>query len=251
MILSMNVIDINWVWFNFEWEGQYLKQFVHEGTYLLILSILISGVLVLYYFRRNLNFYRNNNLLKYLSYIWLAQNGVLAVSVAIRNFWYINYFALAYKRIGVIIFLVLTIYGLYTVYRKVRERKSAFYLFKTNAYALLVVLIISSLMNWDSTIAKYNFKNSNTSFLHLDYLATLSDKSLPYLDKTLPELKQIEAVQNEKFPFEQKFMTSEEYFSIIQNRKRRFIDKWEAKSILSWNLPEYSAYKKLTSAGKE
>lgn len=245
ILLTLNVIDINWVWFNFEWEGQYLKQFVHEGTYLLILSILISLALVLYFFRGNINFYSNNKLLKSLSYFWLAQNGILLISVAIRNFYYINYFSLAYKRIGVIIFLVLTIYGLYTVLIKVRRRKSAFYLFKSNSYAFYIVLVLSSSINWDSLIAKYNFKHADKSFLHLDYLSTLTDKSLPYLDKSLTELTQIDEIQKEKFPFEQKFMTPESYHQTIKIRKIEFIKKWESKSLLSWNLPEFLAYEKL------
>lgn len=245
MILVLNFIDIKWVWFGFEWEGQYLKQFVHEGTYLLILSILISIILVLYYFRQNLNFYKNNKSLKYLSYIWLLQNAILTISVAVRNFWYINYYALAYKRIGVIIFLILTIYGLYTVYIKVRKRKSAFYLLKTNFNSFLLVLALSSLFNWDTIIAKYNFKSSNTSYLHLNYMSTLSDKSLPYLDKSLVELEQIELIQNEKFPFGRALMASERYYNIIQARKENFRDKWKSKSILSWNYPEYRAYNKL------
>jgi len=244
LILVLNIVDIKWVWFGFEWEGQYLKQFVHEGTYLLILSILISIVLVLYFFRNNLNFFPNNTLLKYLSYIWLVQNGVLTVSVAIRNFLYINYFALAYKRIGVIIFLILTIYGLYSVYIKVYRRKSTFFLFNKNTIALLILLIVSSMINWDTVIAKYNFRNSNKSFLHLDFLSTLSDKSLPYLDKPLPELMKIDSIQKEKFPFDEKYMTPEEYVEIISYRKINFIEKWESKSILSWNLPEYIAFKK-------
>ncbi len=247
IILTLNIIDIKWVWFGFEWEGQYLKQFVHEGTYLLILSIIISIVLVLYYFRGNLNFYKNNKLLKFLSFIWIFQNGILTISVAIRNFWYIHYFALAYKRIGVIIFLILTLYGLYTVYRKVEKRKSVFYLLKTNVYALLLTLIISSSVNWDTLIAKYNFKESDKSFLHLNYLVTLSDASLPYLDKPILELKRIDTTQKEKFPFEEEYMTPEEYHHIIEDRKRTFITRWEKKGILSWNLPEYLAYKKLTT----
>lgn len=245
VILVLNIIDIRWVWFGFEWEGEFLKQFVHEGTYLLIFSIIISIILVLYFFRGNLNFYKKNRLLKYLSYIWLVQNGILALSVAIRNFWYINHFALAYKRIGVIIFLILTVYGLYTVYVKVWQRKSVFYLFKTNSYALLLILIIGSIINWDTFIAKYNFKNSDKSFLHLDYVATLSDKTLPYLDKSLHELNKIDLIQKEKFPFKQNFMTPEEYYQIIGERKNIFRENWESKSLLSWNLPEYIAYNKL------
>jgi hypothetical protein len=246
-LLILNFIDIYWVWFNFKWEGQYLKQFVHEGTYLLILSIFISIILVLYYFRGNLNFYAKNRLLKYLSYIWLAQNGILTISVAIRNFWYIHYFALAYKRIGVIIFLLLTIYGLFTVFKKVQQRKSAFYLFKSNAFALYIILIISSALNWDNIIAKYNFQNSGKSFLHLDYLSTLSDNSLPALDKSLPELLRIDKIQKEKFPFEQTYMTPEQYHQIIRDRKIRFLQRWESKRILSWNFPEYVAYRKLNN----
>ena len=191
LILILNLIDINWVWFNFKWEGQFLKQFVHEGTYLLILSILISIGLVLFFFRENLNFYSKNRTLKYLSYVWIIQNGILTISVAIRNFYYINYFSLAYKRIGVLLFLILTLYGLYTVFNKVKNKKSNFYLFQYNFSALFILLIVSSIVNWDKVIANYNFKHANKSFLELNYLADFSDKTLPYLDKPLHELEEI------------------------------------------------------------
>jgi len=244
LLLILNVLDVYWVWFNFAWEGQTLKQFVHEGTYLLIFSILISMAVVLYFFRGNLNFYAKNKLLKYLGYIWLIQNGVLVISVGIRNFRYIEYFSLAYKRIGVILFLVLALYGLYTVARKIQFKKSAFYLFKSNALVLYSVLIVASFVNWDSFIAKYNFAHANTSYLHLNYMASLSDKSLPHLDKSLTELTQINAIQNEKYGFEYT-MQPEEYRRIVNNRKLDFKKKWESKNILSWNLPEYLAYKEL------
>lgn len=245
ILLIVNVIDINWVWFNFEWEGQYLKQFVHEGTYLLIVSILISIFIVLFFFRGNLNFYKRNHLLKYLSYAWLAQNAVLAISVAIRNFWYISYFNMAYGRIGVIIFLILTLFGLFSVLWKVKNRKSAFYLFRINALAVFIVLVLSSMVNWDGFIARYNFEHSDRSFLHLDYMATLSDKTLPVLDKPLGELQQIDELQKEKFPFDEAYMTPETYHAKIQKRKADFMAEWKEKGFFSWNLPEYLAYKKL------
>jgi len=246
ILIVLNAIDIYWVWFNFEWNGLTLKQFVHEGTYLLILSIITSMIVVLYFFRNNLNFYNNNRLLKYLSYIWLAQNAILAISVGIRNYWYIYYFSLAYKRIGVIIFLLLCLYGLYTVLIKVKNKKSDFYLFTANTYAFILVLVITSIINWDCIIAKYNFENSKRSFVHFDFLSELSDKSLPYLDKSLPELTQIDSLQKKRFPSEPMYyMTSENYYQKIKIRKKSFQMNWESKSFLSWNLPEYLAYKKL------
>lgn len=250
IILVLNVIDINWVWFNFTWNGQYLKQFVHEATFLLIGSILVSIGLVLFYFRNNLNFYSKNNFLKYLSYIWLAQNAMLAISVVIRNFWYIHYFSLAYKRIGVIVFILLTLYGLYTVFVKVKNKKSATYLFRQNTYALLVVLVVTSLFNWDVIIAKYNFRNAGNSFLHLNFMVGLSDKALPYIDKPLAELEDIKSkeLHSPNFGFSRNssmYLNAQDYHSLIQSRKKYFINKWEEKSWLEWNLPEYMAYKKL------
>lgn len=238
LLLVMNFSDIRLVWFGFDWEGQYLKQFVHEGTYLLIYSILISIGIVLYFFRGNLNFYKKNKLLKKLSYVWLAQNAFLAVSVGMRNYWYITYYALAYKRIGVLLFLILTIYGLYSVYRKISKHKTARYLFRVNFQSLLILLTLSSLIDWDTAIARYNFSHAGKSFVHFSFLVDLSDKTLPYLDKSLPVLKQIQESQKD-FPSEKHNLRPEEYYDQIQKRKINFLEEWETKSLLEWNWPEY------------
>lgn len=250
LLLFLNILDIQYVWFDFTWEGQFLKEFVHQGTYLLIVSILISIGLVLYFFRSNLNFFSANKLLKVLSYIWLAQNAVLIISVVIRNYYYIQYFALAYKRIGVFIFLTLALIGLFTVFLKVRNGKSYFFLWRINALAALYVLTFSACLNWDVIIAKYNYNNAHKSFLHLEYLARLSDKALPYLDFPIEDLQKVEEIQSFKFSFKRHYITPIEYKFSIQERKVNFIRSWETKRWLSWNLAEYRAYQALTDEKK-
>src|SRR5690606_28371186 len=75
LLLAVNVIDIQWVWIGFEVPLHFnLRQFVHEGTYLLILSILISIGIVLYLFRGSLNFHPKNKWLKILGKAWIIQN---------------------------------------------------------------------------------------------------------------------------------------------------------------------------------
>tara|TARA_R110002049_G_scaffold71830_2_gene184705 strand:+ start:1233 stop:1955 length:723 start_codon:yes stop_codon:yes gene_type:complete len=238
-------MDIYSVWLYFEWEGQTLKQFVHAGTYLLIFSILISIALVLYFFWGNLNFYKENNLLKVLSYIWLCQNAVLALSVMMRNYWYVEYFAIAYKRIGVFVFLLLSIFGLYTVFIKIREKKSTFYIFRTNSMALFLTLVITSAVPWDNLIANYNFAHANQSYLHLNYLAQFSDKALPQLDIPSSEIEAFETFQKNNVYTNSNDMTIFEYRSTIDRRKNLFKNKWESKNFLSWNLAEHRAYNKL------
>ncbi len=245
VLLVLNLIDIYWVWFNFEWHGQYLKQFVHQGTYLLILSVLISVGLVIYFFRKNLNFYSKSQLLKTLTYVWIAQNAILIISVAIRNIHYINYFNLAYKRIGVFIFLIATLYLLYTVFLKVKKPYSNYYLWRVNGQFIYLLLVFSALFNWDIIIAKYNFNHSDSALVHLNFMVDLSDKALPYLDKSPEYLKKMEKIQEANMPQEEYFIDTETYQQSIENRKAWFIKKWEKKGILSWNWPEYKAYQML------
>ncbi|MBN2728621.1 MAG: DUF4173 domain-containing protein [Bacteroidales bacterium] len=245
ILLIINIIDIDWVWFNFQWEGQYLKQFVHSGTYLLILSIIVSIFVVLYFFRNNQNFYSKNKFLKILSYIWMGQNAILAISVAIRNIYYISIFNLAFKRIAVFMFLAFILFGLFSVIVKILRRKSVFYLVKVNVFSLLTILLLSNFVNWDIFIAKYNFNHSNTAFIHLDYLSDLSDKTLPYLDKSMKELEKISQTQDSNFRFDYYYMSPEIYFKHIQTRKELFKQKWERKTFLEWNYAEYQAYHNL------
>lgn len=248
LLFLLNILDINHVWFNFEWQGQYLSQYVHQGTYLLVVAIMISIVLVLYFFRRNLHFYSKNKLLKTLVYIWLAQNVILSISVGMRNWYYIQYYALAYKRIAIIFFLFLTIYGLFVVYQKVRHGKSSFFMMRKTAMAWLIVLTISTCFNWDRIIARYNFAHANKSFVHLNFMMNLSDSSLPYLDVPEEELKGMNARQKKMFSFSRNlnlYASPVNYTYRIAVRKQVFKEKMEKKGWLDWNYADAKAYDEL------
>jgi MFS family permease len=241
LILLMNIMDIYLVWFNFNWNGQVLKEFVHEGTYILILSLLISIGIALYMFRGNMNFYTKNKWLRYLTYAWLVQNGIMAISVAMRCYWYIHHYSLAYGRIGVLLFLAATLIGIITVIYKIRDRKSAYYLFKTNSASVFILLIIMSGFNWDHIITNYNFNHAGRSFVHFNFLAGLSDNTLPLLDKPLEELLIIENKQSEMFDYDDWQMNAGEYHDVIAQRKKQFRLKMKKRNWLSWNYADWKA----------
>jgi hypothetical protein len=245
LLLVLNILDIYFVWFNFAWANEALKDFVHEGTYYLLFSILLSIGLVLYFFRGNLNFFNKNKVLKVLCYAWLAQNALLTVSVIIRTYWYVHYFSLAHKRIGLLIFLLLTLYGLYTVFVKVKERKSAFYLFKNNVLAIFSLLLLSSFVNWDKVIATYNVAHAGRSYYHMLYVSNLSCATLPIIDLQENELERIQQFQIERYPLETEELSPQSYVQKIEIRKNAFKKEWEQKSWLSWNLSEYLTYMEL------
>lgn len=239
LILFFNVLDIYHVWINFEWNGQELKQFVHEGTWVLVASIFVSIALVLYYFRGNLNFYPARRSFRLLTYTWIAQNAFLALSVGVRNWYYLQHFALAYKRVAVVFFLVLVLFGLYTVYVKVRDQKTKYYLFRTNLMAIFLVLVISSTVNWDVVITRYNFAHHKTGYLHFDYLLGMDASAIPHMDFDRETLLKMEFLRDQRYPVAESVIPAELFYERLQVKKERFVEKYADKSWKEWNWAEY------------
>lgn len=250
LIAIMNVLDIFNVWLFFEWNGDYLKQFVHEGTWLLIISIAISIIIVLYYFRGNLNHYPRRKLLLNLALLWMAQNALLAISVGIRNMWYIQHFNLAFKRIGVYAFLLLVLFGIATVMFKISRRKSQEYLFFYNGIAAYVLLIGLGLFNWDKVIARHNIRHANTAFFHTNFMVTLNGSALPEMYRTLPLADEIIKIQREEFEFDSYYMSIDEYYLRVKQRVDKFKAGYPELSWQGWNLADYQTFKSLQKESK-
>ncbi|MFD2721486.1 DUF4173 domain-containing protein [Hymenobacter monticola] len=182
LLLVVNAIDIRWLWFGFEpAPGFNLMQFVHEGTYVLIFSILLAMGIVLWFFRRNLNFYQPG--LRWLrggATVWVVQNAVLAVSVGLRNYYYILHCGVAYKRIGVCFFLLLVFFGLATVLLKIWQRRSAYSLVRLNALAAYAVLLMLAAGNWEVWMAEYNLQARFRS-IDIGFLLNMPNRVLPVL----------------------------------------------------------------------
>jgi len=253
MLVLLLIFEIKDVWIGFSWNGQYLKEFVHEGMTVLSLAIVISILLAVYLFRANQNFYSKNKWLKNLTFLWLVLNVILVFSVGIRNFWYIFYFALAYKRIALAFFLVSCIVGLISVFYKIYFKKNATFIYRINGAAILSLIVFASWFNWDVIIAKYNFSNANRAFVHLDYLKTLNNSALPYLNPEGVDLSQIEIEQQSRISessssYQKKYIQADDYKDFLEKRKSNFIKNWEDLTWLEWNPAEARAYKNLKNS---
>ena len=248
LLLIVVFLEIKNIWFPFEWQGEMLKEMVHKGTYTLIFTILVSIAVTLYFFKKNLNFYKNNRHLKILANVWIVLNGLLVVSVFIRNAYYIKYFALAYKRIGVILFLMLCLIGLVTLFIKIRKKKSTYYMFRTNSLAAYLSLVAVCFVNWDVVIAKYNFNHYKSAFVHLPFMSRLSDKALPFLQLSDQQIKEIEDKQVENIPFASRgYFKNVRYKKKIDRRVKRFVSEQEKAHWLEFVVAERRAFAKLKS----
>jgi len=182
LLAVVNAVDVRWLWLGFRpARGFDMKQFVHEGTYVLIFSILLAAGIMMWFFRRNLNFYRPGlPWLRWGATLWVAQNAFLALSVGLRNYYYILYMGLAYKRIGVMAFLLLTLFGLGTLLLKIWQRRTLFALVRLNSWAAYAVLLALGLGNWEIWMARYNLQ-ARFERIDISFLLRMPPRVLPVL----------------------------------------------------------------------
>ena len=239
LILVLNIIDLDWVWLHYQWDGGELKEFVHEGTYLLIVAILFSCAIALHIFRNNLNHFSGNKRLKQLTYLWIGQNIFMALSVAMRTWRYIEHFNLAHLRIGLLYFLMAAIVFMVFILIKIRYAKSGFYLIRKTMTAGFLIAFMLCPFDWDRLIVRYNFAHSDSGFVHKDWTMTLSDKTLPLIGEHLDFMQgQIDSNSwhNGK---------ADNYNGLYGQRVSGFLHNYEQKHWLSLSYAEYDAYRRL------
>ena len=246
LLVVVNAVDIKWIWFGFTVpEGFSLKQFVHEGTWLLIISILLSIAILLRLFKGNQNFYTRSKPMRALAYAWISQNFILGISVFLRNYHYIDFHGLAYKRIGVIVFLALVLVGLVTLYLKIRDRRSFYHLLRVNAWAAFVMLVLLTTINWDGLITRYNLGHWNQGEIDVDNYLAMSDKVLPllYADKEKVEEQMKKHSFNEVVWISRTSM--DQFAPDLDGKRRAFLARWEKTGWQGWNRADANTYEVL------
>ncbi|MEY2828259.1 MAG: hypothetical protein RIQ33_117 [Bacteroidota bacterium] len=247
LVLILNCIDIKYLWFGFvPQQGFCFKDFVHQGTELLIISILLAMFIVIYYFRNNLNFYPNNKWLRLLANLWMIQNLVLTISVGLRNYYYIYIHALAYKRIGVFFFLILVAIGLLSMLIKINQKRSTYFLLRINSWSVYILLIVLSCINWDETIVKFNIHHWNKKEVDVDFYYELSPRVSYYLYQNLPIIKeQIDGNQNEKHHWIEN-KTIEIFETTLIKRMENYNNETADYKCQSWNYADAKAINQLS-----
>lgn len=119
---------------------------------------------------------------------------------------------------------------------------------RLNSLGIYILIVASCTVNWDLLIAKYNFSNKERSFVHLNYLATLNDASLPYLSKDPEILNQIQTQQRKKYSSSsyENSIDPQTYTEIIAQKQSKFITFWNSKHWLEWNPSEQKAFDQLS-----
>jgi hypothetical protein len=119
----------------------------------------------------------------------------------------------------VLFFLLMVLIGLITVFIKIWARKTNYFLFRVNAWAGVIVLVLTTTIHWDEMIASYNLQRKDQVPLDAEFLLSLSDKTLPLLHNNTAALPQHD-------------------IKLLQRREAYFLQKQESYSWLSWNYAD-------------
>ncbi|MEO8146115.1 MAG: DUF4153 domain-containing protein [Bacteroidia bacterium] len=221
LLLTVNLLDGFYLWGTGGLPvGMNYTDFVHQGTGTLITSIIFAILIILFYFRSALNFFEKNKIIRLLAYLWIAQNIFMIVSTAYRNNLYIEDYFLTYKRIGVYVYLLLSVIGLVTTFIKIKNIKSNWFLFRVNSWLFYAVLVISTFFRWDSIITKYNIKSAEEKRRPIDknYLIDLSYINMPQL------IMMSDSLQNKRMIDEEESGSGSGSFGSSFKFKRGFYD---------------------------
>lgn len=154
LALVLNVSDVFTTWLSEpSASGTILKRGVHEGTWTLVVAILAAAAVMGYGFRQN-----PPDVLRArrLAVAWLAQNAIMALTVGLRNYHYVDAYGLTYKRVGVYLFLACALAGLYLLGRKIWRAEGFEALVRRQAWVVYGVLATAALCNWPGLITRYN-----------------------------------------------------------------------------------------------
>lgn len=187
LILLFFVISYNYEQFFMLGEARNLSADTHTQINTIIYSIILAMCLILLYFNSYFNFDEKAEKLKKLSYLWLILNSVLVLSAVFKTMQYVGTYGLTTKRIGVFIFLLLCLVGMYYSYVKISQKKTNSFLVTKMAWVFFFTFTLNSMVNYSWIVTKYNL--TFVEDVDIDYLYRL-DYNIQLLHdylKTHPE----------------------------------------------------------------
>lgn len=221
LILIVNVGDLSFLINDYQLpENVTFASYLHRGVGTLILSIVISIAIILYFFRGKMNFLENSKTVKILTYVWLTQNVILLLFVVLKNGIYIDHYGLTYKRIGVFTYTLLTFLGLLTTFLKVHQNRRVSFLFHLNGWFWFIIITISTTINWDRMIILKNQQPKTDVDIY--YLLSLSDNCIPELQNYTAHIKN---------PKKRK-----EFSSMLNKKIAKFKHKQSYRNYKSWTI---------------
>ena len=126
----------------------------------------------------------------------------------------------------------MVISGLVSVFIKIYFTKTTYYLLRLNSWVAILLLVGASTVNWDVMIAKYNLARKYTIPIDVPFLLSLSDGTLPIIEKN-------------KDVLDNNIVGRSTALYFFEYRKKMFLEEQQNYTWLSWNVADAETKKAL------
>jgi hypothetical protein len=104
-----------------------------------------------------------------------------------------------------------------------------------------LLLVLATGVHWDETIAKYNLARKTSIPPDVHFLLSLSDKTLPLIEKNKDILEK-DVATGERYYYDGSFYNA---VTLFEYRKKDFLSRQMNYTWLSWNVPDAHVKKEL------
>jgi len=155
-----NGLDIAFLWSGAPLPaGVSMTDYVHRGAYPLIVTALLAGIFVLGTLKPG-SATAANPMIRRLVVAWIAQNMLLVASSVLRTVEYVEESMLTPWRIAAFLWMGLVALGLCLICWRMLTGKSARWLINTNAGAAAIVLLGSTIVDFNAMSATWNVRHA-------------------------------------------------------------------------------------------
>lgn len=184
LYILANLSDVLYLWLNVALPtGVTYAEYAHQGSYRLIVAVLLAALTVTAFFRLEApSLY--NRLARGLAYFFIAQNLLVLAGACRRLAFYIEVYGLTRFRISAFLWMLLVAIGFVLIVVKLAERRPLAFLFRWNTVATVLLLSAVALADIDGLIANWNvarLEAGESSAVDLAYLRELGPGALPAL----------------------------------------------------------------------
>ena len=172
-------------------------EYVHRGSYTLIATAILAGMLVIFALQPGSQSEASAPV-RWLVYLWTAQNVFLVASSARRTLSYIDAYGMTLWRLSGLIWMGLVAAGLIFIAARVLTRRSNPWLINVNLGTAFAVLLTCGLIDFRAIVAEWNVSRalqqisptSTIQTLDLDtsYLIRLGPSAIPALSHLIAAL---------------------------------------------------------------
>jgi len=180
----VNGIDIRYLWLQDNIpEGITYTDYVHSGVYYLIASVFLSALVMTMMKEARPGVVQHSKPVRILASLWIAQNGILILSTALRLKKYVDEFLLTTTRVYVIYFLLLVLAGFIALAWYILKNKRFTWLLCTNVVLTFFLFFIIQFDLTSTWVARYNVTNHALAGKSIDikYLEELGPPAWPAL----------------------------------------------------------------------